>query len=100
MERYEKMPEINPEVTNWDENFDRKYNIWKITHGRFLNLKESCRPKPNKENSLKDFCLAKGLAKQDEIWEGGLRESLEQKESAIFEIYEQLKTSKSKKKKN
>ena len=43
--------------------------------------------------------MAKGLAKQDEIWEGGLGESLEQKDSAIYEIYEHLKTSKSKKKK-
>ena len=42
--------------------------------------------------------MAKGLAKHDEIWEEGLRESLEQKESSIKEIYERLKTSKSKKK--
>ena len=43
MERYDKIPEINPKVTNWNENFDRKFSIWKIAHGRFLNLKESCR---------------------------------------------------------
>ena len=49
--------------------------------------------------SLKDFCLAKGLANQNEIWDEGLRESLEEKESSIKEIYERLKTSKSKKKK-
>ena len=99
IERYDKIPELNPKVTNWDANFDRKFSTWKITHGRFLNLKESCLPKPAKDNSLKDFCLAKGLAKQDEIWEGCLRESLEQKESLINEIYEALKISKSKKKK-
>jgi hypothetical protein len=98
VEKYDT--ELNPEVTNWDANFDIKFSTWKITHGRFLNLKESCRPKPTKNNSLKDFCLAKGLAKQDEIWERGLRESLDQKESLKNEVYESLKMSKSKKEKN
>ena len=79
VETFDKMADLNPKVTNWDESLERKYNVWKITHGRFLNLKESCRPKHAKENILKDFCLAKGLAKQDENWERGLRRSFEQK---------------------
>ena len=65
VERYEEMKEINPKVTNLDESFERKLGIWKITNGRFLNLKESCRPKFTKENGLKDFCLNKGLVKQN-----------------------------------
>ena len=24
----------------WDENFDRKFGVWKIKNGWFLNLKE------------------------------------------------------------
>ena len=30
----------NPENGNWDENFERKFGVWKIVNGRFLNLKE------------------------------------------------------------
>jgi hypothetical protein len=99
VESYEKMPELMRKVTNWDENLTRRYNVWKITHGRFLNLKESSRPKPDKENTLKDFCLAKGLAKPEEIWEGSLRKSIESKENEKIEIYRQLKTSRSIKRK-
>ena len=50
----------NPENNNWDDNFERKFGIWKIVNGRFLNLKETKQPNPAKENGLKDFCLSKG----------------------------------------
>ena len=99
VEKYQELKEMSPKITNWDDNFERKFGVWKITHGRFLNLKETCRPKTTKENGLKDFCLIKGLIKQNEIWEGGLQESLESKESKVKDIYDRLKTSKSKKKK-
>ena len=75
------------------------YFIWNITHGRFLNLKESCQPKTEKENTLKDFCWAKGLAKRDEFLEEGLRQNLEQKENEKLKICNLLRTSKSRKKK-
>ena len=58
-----------PRKTNigmWDENFERKYSVWKITNGRFLNLKERKKIEPAKENALMDFCLTKGLLKQSE----------------------------------
>ena len=98
VEKYQDLKEISPKITNWDDNFERKFGVWKIVHGRFLNLKETCQPKTIKENGLKDFCLSKGLVKQNEIWEGGLKESLELKESKVKEIFDRLKTSKSKKK--
>ena len=25
----------------WNEEFERKFGVWKVTNGRFLNLKES-----------------------------------------------------------
>ena len=64
VEEYQKLPDIDPKITNWNESFERKLAIWKIVNGRFLNLKETCRPKLAKENSLKDFCLTKGLVKR------------------------------------
>jgi hypothetical protein len=56
VEKYQKIREINPKNTNWDDKFERKFGVWKIVNGRFLNLKETCRPKTTNENGLKDFC--------------------------------------------
>ena len=91
VEKYQEIKEINPKNTNWDDKFERKFGVWKIVNGRFLNLKETCRPKTTIENGLKDFCLTKGLVKRNEIWEEGLKESLELKESKVKEVYVRLK---------
>ena len=66
----------NSGIDNWDENFERKFVVWKIVHGRFLNLKETEQPNPTKENGLKDFCLSKGLLRKKENWEEVLVKSL------------------------
>jgi hypothetical protein len=38
IEKYKEMKEINPKITNWDDNFERKFGVWKIVNERFLNL--------------------------------------------------------------
>ena len=84
--KVDRLKEINPKNSKWDENFERKFGVWKILHGRFLNLKEVSQPKTNKENDLKYFCLSKGLVKRNENWEEGLKENLEKKSSKVKEI--------------
>ena len=94
------MKEITPSMNNmWDEAFERKFGVWKITNGRFLNLKERKQKEPAKENALLDFCLSKGLLRQKESWEIGLENMLKMKENKVKEIYERLKGSRTKKKK-
>ena len=85
--------------SNLEENFERKFGVWKIVHGRFLNLKEKGQTKSAKENGLMDFCLSKGLLRPKESWEEELERIIKVKEMKTKEIYERMKAAKSKKKK-
>ena len=83
----------------WSEEFKRKFGVWKVTNGRFLNLKESKQKEAAKENTLLDFCQGKGLLRQKESWETSLETIPIMKERRVKEIYEKLKLYKTKKKK-
>ena len=83
----------------WDENFERKFGVWKITNGRFLNLKESKKIEIAKENALIDFCQTKRLLRQKEPWEIRSEKLVDMKENKVKEIYVRLRTSETRNKK-